>query len=149
MTVINQESSGRSQNTFSAGSSKANVVIDPEDQEPVDDRSENTKRNELRGTRIRVRLDNVLEKVEGIRREQHQEIVQEQMLNTEQLLPATMQIVSPSRKQTGSFMPSKKTSTILWSNKGDGRKTMSRVEMMEYVAEQTDAVKGEIYKFVE
>ena len=46
-------------------------------------------------------------------------------------------------------MPSKKTSTILWSNKGDGRKTMSRVEMMEYVAEQTDAVKGEIHKFVE
>ena len=72
-----------------------------------------------------------------------------QIVNTDHLLPATMQIVSPSRKQTGSFMPSKKTSTILWSNKGDGRKTMSRVEMMEYVAEQTDAVKGEIYKFVE
>ena len=30
-------------------SSKANIVIDPVDQEPADDRSENTKRNEKRG----------------------------------------------------------------------------------------------------
>ena len=72
MTVINQESSGRSQNTFSMDSSKANIVIDPVEQEPVDDRSENTKRNEKRGSRIKVRLNNVLEKVEGIRHEQNQ-----------------------------------------------------------------------------
>ena len=50
-------------------SSKANIVVDPVDQEPADDRSENTKRNERRATRIKVRLDNVLEKVEGIRHE--------------------------------------------------------------------------------
>ena len=72
MTVINQESSGRSQNTFSMDSSKANIVIDPVEQEPVDDRSENTKRNEKRGSRIKVWLNNVLEKVEGIRHEQNQ-----------------------------------------------------------------------------
>ena len=73
MTVV-QESSGRSQNTFSAQSSNPNMVVEPADEEPVDDRSENTKRNERRGTRIKVRLNNVLEKVEGIRHEQDQEV---------------------------------------------------------------------------
>ena len=73
MTVV-QESSGRSQNTFSAQSSNPNMVVEPADEEIVDDRSENTKRNERRGTRIKVRLNNVLEKVEGIRHEQDQEV---------------------------------------------------------------------------
>ena len=47
-----EESSGQSQNTFSIGSSKANINVDPLDSEPVDKRSENTKRREECGSRI-------------------------------------------------------------------------------------------------